>query len=205
MDGRLGAKLSLMRPALAAALLFVSVSARAAGLHTGEAGKIEASVEFLGNSGHTITDHRGTTYVVGWWSYFEPKIYIEKYRGVYPLYFVGQTMRFKVKLSNRADKGSKPFNVRIEAENKVLETDGSLGQEIGPMQSWTVKDLRPGQSVTREFSVYIDPEDDLPSGLDMTKVRIRHENQGAADAGLISESLAVWCPPDQAVGEAAGF
>lgn len=194
-----------MRHALVAAALLLPLDARAAGLHAGEESKIQASVEFLGNAGHTITDHRGTTYVVGWWSYFEPKVYIEKYRGVFPLYFVGQHMRFKVRLTNAAEKGSKPFNVRIEAENKVLETDGSLGQEIGPMQSWTVKDLRPGQTVVKELSVYIDPHDDLPSGLDMTKVRIRHENQGAADAALIKESLAVWCPPDQDVSQAAGF
>src|SRR5688572_4827589 len=129
-----------MRQTLAAALLFAAAGAHAAGMHTGEAPKIEASVEFLGNAGHTITDHRGTTYVVGWSSLFEPKIYIEKYRGVYPLYFVGQTMRFKVRLANRSANGAKPFNVRVEAENKVLETDGTLGQEIGPMQSWTVKD-----------------------------------------------------------------
>lgn len=194
-----------MRHALAAAVLLFPLSVRAAGMHQGEEPKIQASVEFLENAGHTVTDHRGTTYIVGWWSFFEPKIYIEKYRGVFPLYFVGQNMRFKVRLSNTAEKGSKPFNVRIEAFNNVLETDGSLGQEIGPMQSWTVKDLRPGQTVTKELSVYIDPRDDLPSGLDMTKVRIRHENQGAADAGLIKESLAVWCPPDQDVSSAAGF
>ncbi|MDX6770333.1 MAG: hypothetical protein SF051_12430 [Elusimicrobiota bacterium] len=194
-----------MRHGLAVAALLLSVCARAAGVHSGEAPKISASVEFLGNAGHTVTDHRGTTYIAGWWSYFEPKIYVEKYRGVFPLYFVGQTMRFKVTLANTAEKGAKPFNVLIEADNKVLETDGSLGQEIGPRQSWTVKDLRPGQTVTKEFSVYIDPGDDLPSGLDATKIRIRHANSGSADAGLIKESIAVWCPPDQAVGEAAGF
>lgn len=196
----------MLRALAVVAALFSALNASAAGVHAGEAPKINASVEFLGNSGHTVTDHRGTTYIVGWWSFFEPKIYIEKFRGVYPLYFVGQNMRFKVTLANTAPKGSKPFNVIIEADNNVLETDGSSGQEIGPRQSWTVKDLRPGQTVVKEFSVYIDPGDDLPSGLDVTKVRIRHDNNGAnPDAALIKESIAVWCPPDQSVSEAAGF
>lgn len=195
-----------MRHALCLAVLFAAAPSSAAGLHAGEASKITASVEFLGNSGHTITDHRGTTYVVGWWSFFEPKIYIEKYRGVFPLYFVGQHMRFKVTVANTAEKGAKPFNVAIEADNHVLETDGAKGPEIGGRQSWLIKDLRPGQTQTKEFSVYIDPSADLPSGLDVTTIRIKHANAGAnPDAGLIKESIAVWCPPDQDVGEAAGF
>lgn len=178
---------------LAAAL---AAPAAAAGAHAGERGKIQARVSFLTPTGQTVTDGSGITYRAGSWSYHESKVYPSRYWGTFPLYFVGQTMTFSVTLSNTAAQGDKPFKVRVEALNHVLETSGGLGMQLAPPQEWLVQDLRPGQSQTRQFSIYIAPNPALPSGLDVTKVRILHLNEGAnSDAGLIKEELAVWCPP----------
>ncbi|MFA6092162.1 MAG: hypothetical protein WCU88_01245 [Elusimicrobiota bacterium] len=176
-------------------LVGVPVVVQTQGKHAGEAAKISAEVSFLSPAGTTRTDAQGITYQSGGWSYTEPKIYPQPYWGSFPLYFVGQAMRFQVRLSNTAVKGEKPFRVRVQALNRVLETNGALGMEIGPMKEWIVEDLRPGESSMREFSIDIVPDPNLPSGLDVTKVRILHENQGSADAGLIKEEIAVWCPP----------
>lgn len=178
---------------LAAAL---AVPAAAAGAHVGERDKIQAQVSFLSPSGQTTTDASGITYRSGGWSYHESKVYPSRYWGTFPLYFVGQTMSFSVTLSNTAPQGNKPFKVRVEVLNNVLETTGAPGMQLAPPQEWLVQDLRPGQSQTRQFSIYLAPNPALPSGLDVTKVRILHLNEGAdADAGLIKEEIAVWCPP----------
>ncbi len=169
---------------------------KAAGRHVGEAGKIHASVEFLSPSGQTTTDATGITYRSGGWSFHESKVYVSRFWGTFPLYFIGQTMRFRVTLRNTAAKGKKPFNIRIEALNNVLDTNGTPGMQLAAPQNWSIANLRPGQSISREFSIYLAPNPNLPSGLDVTKVRILHGNRGTnPNAGLIKESLAVWCPP----------
>ena len=178
-------------------LVVVPTTAMGAGRHVGEAGKIQAQVAFLSPSGQTTTDATGITYRVGGWSFHENKVYVPAYWGTFPLYFMGQTMRFAVTLKNTSAKGKKSFKVRIQALNRVLETSGALGMEIAPPQEWIVDALRPGESVTRQFSIFIAPNPNLPSGLDVTKIRILHLNQGSnSNAGLIKEEIAVWCPPD---------
>ena len=187
-----------------AALLIMAAAApaSAAGKHKGEAGKIQAHVDFLNPAGKTTTDAGGITYRSGGWSYREPKVYDKKFWGTFPLYFMGQSFQARVTVTNTAAKGSKPFKVIIEALHNVLETDGSTGVEIIPGQSWTIKELRPGQSVTKYISSYIPIDPDIPGGLDVTRVRIRHLNQGQnPDAGLIKESVAVWCPPSLKDGQ----
>lgn len=181
---------------LSALFLGPAVGASAAGLHVGEASKIEARVEFLAPSGETYTGKTGITYTSGGWSYHEDKVYVPSLWGSFPLYFVGQNMRFKVTLTNHTQKGNKTFKVRVQARNHVLETDGSEGMELAPQKTWIVSDLGPGQSKSQEFSIYIAPDPNLPSGLDVTRIRILHLNEGAnEDAGLIKEATAVWCPP----------
>ncbi len=177
-------------------LFFVIPRASAAGLHTGEASKIHAEVVFLDPAGQTTTDAKGITYTSGGWSSFEPKIYPAAYRGTYALYFTGTTLRFDVALANTEINGNKSFKVLVLAVNRVLETNGSPGMEISPPQEWTVESLKPGESKTLHGSVYIPYDPDIPSGLDTTKIRILHLNDGEnPDAGLIKEYIAVWCPP----------
>lgn len=185
-----------MNALLSAFLVALTPPASAAGLHRGENKTFDVAVEFLAPAGQTTTDASGITYRSGSWSHSEPKVYARDLWGTYPLYFVGQMMRFRVTLRNKSARGSKKLKVRIEALNRVLETGGTLGAPIGQTFAWEIDDLRPGQETAKEFSVFIDPRADLPSGLDATKVRILHLNGGAnADAGLIREELAVWCPP----------
>jgi hypothetical protein len=126
----------------------------------------------------------------------EPKVYPSQYWGTFPLYFVGTSMNFLIALTNTAAKGNKSFKVRIEAVHRVLEASGALGAQLAPPQTWTVESLAPGETKTLPGSAFIPYDPNLPSGLDITKVRILHLNEGAnSDAGLIKESVAVWCPP----------
>jgi hypothetical protein len=175
------------------ALATAATSAWGAGAHQGEAAKIATSVQFLDPAGWTTTDATGTTYVFRRTT-FEPKIYPSLYRGTFPGYYYGSTMRFTVSVANTAAMGAKPLRVSVQAVSSVLETDGSLGQQLGDTQEWIIDGLAPGQSTTLAGSVTI-VGDDIPSGLDLTRIRIRHLNNGSADAALIATADAVWCPP----------
>ncbi|MBI4054578.1 MAG: hypothetical protein HY402_00435 [Elusimicrobia bacterium] len=168
-----------------------------AGRHAGEADKIQAEVTFLNPSGQTTTDSSGITYRVGSWSFHENKVYPSQFWGTFPLYFMGQTMHFQLTLSNTTPLGQKPFRIKIQALHHVLNTDGSLGQQLALPSEWTIEGmLRPGETTSRSFPVFIPIDPNLPSGLDVTKVRIFHLNQGQnSEAGLIKEVSAVWCPP----------
>lgn len=184
---------------LVVACLFWSVPCglHAAGDHLGEANKIVAQVAFQSPSGTTVTDAAGIHYTVNGWTFAnEPKVYPAQYWGQFPLYFAGSTMKFIVSLTNTAAVGEKRFKVRIQAFNNVLGQDGSTGQQIAPPQEWSVSDLGPGETRTLEASIFLPLDPNLPSGLDLTKIRISHLNEGAnADAALIKEEIAVWCPP----------
>lgn len=179
-----------------ASALFLAAGLFAAGEHRGEAGKIEATVSFLNPYGQTTTDSTGITYRAGGWAYHENKIYPSAYWGTFPLYFVGTTMSFSVSLTNTAANGNKSFRIRVQALNHVLETSGAMGMEIASPKEWIVESLAPGETKTLQGSIYIAPNPNLPSGLDITKIRILHLNEGQnADAGLIKEEVAIWCPP----------
>lgn len=104
-------------------------------------------------------------------------------------------MSFTVTLTNRTAQGNKSFKVRVRALNQVLETNGSPGTELAPAQEWAVDSLGPGESRTLSGSVYIAPDPNIPSGLDLTRVRVYHLNNGSPEAGFIREDAAVWCPP----------
>lgn len=187
-----------MRSLLAAAcvlLLLPIASVSAAGHHEGEADKISATVTFAAPALWTTTNATGIYYAFSWGvTAFEPKVYLPEHWGTFPGYFLNQTMRFTVTLTNTAAKGAKPFTIRVQALSNVLETDGSLGQAIGGGQEWIVAKLLPGE--TRTVSGAVDLVGPLPSGLDITRIRIAHLNQGAdPDAGLITVKSALWCPP----------
>lgn len=177
--------------------LLLKSQAKGEGNHAGEADKIQARVEFLDPKGQTTTDAGGIHYNVNGFVFSEPKVYPSWTYGVsYPLYFIGYTMNFKVHLTNLTSQGNKRFKVRVRALNHALETDGSLGVEIVPSQEWVVESLAPGETRTVSGSVSIPDRPDIPSGLDVTKIRISHLNEGSnEDAGLIKEELALWCPP----------
>ncbi|MBI4057320.1 MAG: hypothetical protein HY399_07220 [Elusimicrobia bacterium] len=187
-----------MKPiSLLAGIFFsLNLSLHAAGQHRGESDKIQAQVSFLNPSGQTTTDATGITYVAGSWQSYEPKIYPPNYWGTYPLYFAGSIMNFSVTLTNTADQGNKNLKIRVQALNHVLNTDGTQGSPISSPQEWVVDSLRPGETRTLYNSIYVGSDPNLPSGLDTTKIRILHLNEGNnAEAGLIKEEVAIWCPP----------
>ncbi|MBI4369446.1 MAG: hypothetical protein HY547_04380 [Elusimicrobia bacterium] len=169
-----------------------------AGRHQGEASKIEAEVTFLDPSGFTTTDASGIHYHFWGYVFDEPKIYPESTYGVeHPLYFVGTNMNFTVILRSTSDRGAKKFRIRIQALSHTLETDGSPGMELAAPKEWIIESLAPGESRIFDGSIYLAPDANLPSGLDITKIRISHLNEGSNDeAGLIKEEIAVWCPPN---------
>jgi len=179
------------------ALSVVPRTLRAEGLHIGEADKLSISVEFLNPLGYTTTDETGIQYHYYGMVISEPKIYPPStYGKQYPLYFVGGTMKFRVTLKNIAEKGAKPFKIRVNAVNYVMETTGYAGMIIAPGQDWVVQELRPGETKVVEGSIYIPYNPDMPSGLDVTKVRVFHLNNGAdSNAAFIKEETATWCPP----------
>jgi hypothetical protein len=167
------------------------------GLHNGEVDKLQVSVEFLNPLGYTTTHPDGIRYHYYGMVAYEPKIYpVSTYGKKYPLYFIGGTMGFRVTVSNTAPKGGKPFKVRVNAVNYVLETTGFSGGMIAPGQDWIVDSLKPGETRVVTGSIVIPADTDLPSGLDVTKVRVFHLNNGENDnAGFIKEETATWCPP----------
>lgn len=166
----------------------------AAGMHAGEADKISAEVSFLNPAGRTTAGSQGITYNAGGWSMTEAKFYPPDFFGTYPLYFFGTTMNFNVVLANRTTQGKKSFKVRVEALSHVLETSGAPGQPLAAPQEWVVESLGPGETKTLQGSVALfDPS--VPSGLDITRIRVSHLNEGAEGAALIKEVKAVWCPP----------
>ena len=169
----------------------------AEGLHTGERDKLDVRVEFLDQRGFTTTDISGITYHVYGWEFHEAKIYPPStYGKEYPLYFMGETMRFKVLLTNTAEKGSKSFKIRVNAVNYVMETTGFGGQVLAPAQDWIVPALGPGETQILQGEIRIPNDPTLPSGLDLTKVRIYHLNNGEnTGAAFIMEETATWCPP----------
>lgn len=169
-------------------------SALAAGLHAGEADRISAEVSFLNPAGQTTAGPQGVTYNVGSWSLTEAKVYPPEFYGTHPLYFFGTTMRFNVVLINRTSRGQKSLKVRVEALSHVLETSGLPGQSLAAPQEWVVESLGPGEMRTLRGEVALfDPN--VPSGLDITRIRVSHLNEGAEGAALIKEVRAVWCPP----------
>ncbi len=168
----------------------------AEGQHIGERDKIDVQVEFLSPRGYTTTDMAGIHYHFNGWESFERKIYpASTYGKQYPLYFMGERMRFQVRLTNTAEKGAKAFKIRVNAVNYVMETTGLAGQVLAPAQDWIVQDLGPGQTRTLNGEILIPNDPTLPSGLDLTKVRIYHLNSGNGTAGFIKEFTATWCPP----------
>lgn len=166
------------------------------GFHYGEDDQIKAEVIYKDPYGHTTTDYRGIYYHVYGRVFHEPKIYPSwTYGKKYPLYFMGLPMRFEVHLTNTMRKGGKKFRLRIQAVNYVMETSGFAGQIIAPGQEWIVESLLPGETKVVHGEILI-PTADLPSGLDVTKIRIFHLNNGKnQSAGFIKEETAVWCPP----------
>lgn len=166
----------------------------AAGLHSGEAGRISTEVSFLNPAGQTTAGPQGVTYSVGSWSLTEAKVYPAQFHGAYPLYFIGTTMNFTVALTNATQHGKKSFKVRVEALSSVLETSGVEGRPLAAPQEWVVDSLAPGETRILQGAVALnDPT--VPSGLDVTRIRISHLNEGADGAALIKEVRAVWCPP----------
>jgi hypothetical protein len=83
----------------------------------------------------------------------------------------------------------------VNAQSFVMETSGFAGQRLAAPVDWVVESLAPGERKTLEGDVYIPLDPNLPSGLDVTKVRVYHLNSGAEGAALIKEETAVWCPP----------
>jgi hypothetical protein len=182
---------------VAASLTFALPKAAAAGAHTGEADDLSTSIEFLSPALWTTVSAQGTAFGDG--STPNPAfIYPPAFYGRFPGYYIGQTMQFRVTISNTADHGNKTFKLTVRAASNAVELDGSDGVAIGAPQEWSITDLGPGQTQVLTGSVSITGAN-IPVGLDITRISILHPNQGGdPTAGLIKVQTGVWCPPPSA-------
>jgi hypothetical protein len=172
-------------------------AAAESGNHTGENADLSTSIEFLAPALWTTTDALGTSFGLG--APRDPAfIYPSSLWGTYPGYYIGQTMHFRVTLSNTADHGNKTFKLTVSAASNAVELDGSDGVAIGAPQQWSVDSLAPGQTQVLDGSVSITGAN-IPVGLDVTRITIQHPNQGGdPTAGIIKVQTGVWCPPPSA-------
>jgi hypothetical protein len=163
---------------------------------TGEAAKLDVSIQFLAPQLTTIVSDQGTDFVGVFFDHsltYPPSLY-----GSYPGYFIGTTMRFQVTITNTTTNGNKTFKLTVRAaSNAINSPDGSDGVAIGTPQEWSVTDLGPGQ--TQVITGQVDlTGSDIPIGLDVTRISVFHPNDGAPTAGLIKVQTGVWCPPPAA-------
>jgi hypothetical protein len=167
-------------------------------------GTINTTVVALNPAGYSTADALGITYNYGGGSTSEPKIYAPEYWGVFPLFLPGTTMTFRVTVANNTDQGKKPFRLKVHAVSNVLKEaidGGGIGQQIGAPQTWTIIDLRPGESWTIDGSVYVPSDGSIPSGLDLTRVIVSQLNDAGTDEdpkGFEEVEGCAWCPPPRA-------
>lgn len=93
-----------------------------------EAVQLAVDVAFSGESGATITDENGTCYTAYGQAWYEDKVYIPQYWGVFPLYFFGDQVGVTVTVHN--ESVSRKAKLKLRADCFVLKADGSNGEAL---------------------------------------------------------------------------
>ncbi|MEA3507052.1 MAG: hypothetical protein U9R36_06160 [Elusimicrobiota bacterium] len=168
------------------------------GKHIGERKMLDVKIEFLKPSGRTITNENGTFYHYRGRVYSESKVYLRKYWGEFPLYFIGRPAYIKVTVANRGPRAK--AKVRIKTECYTLNTDGSDGMSLMEPKIVDIE-VPDGQSETVDATFTINYRPGLESGLDRFKVKVLHMNRGGGkgneEPALIMEKEGIFCPPDK--------
>ncbi len=171
---------------------------REGGKHLGERRQLEVEIEFWGESGQTVTDENGTSYIrdSGGVSH-EDKVYPPEYWGVFPLYYFGRTIGITVTVRNNGPRAK--ANVLIRTEAYLLRTDGTSGYSLTAPREIEIEVAR-GETKTIDASFIVSSSPQSESGLDRFLVKVIHANQGGGSAGnepgLIAVKEGVFCPPE---------
>jgi hypothetical protein len=185
--------MSMVRSLVPAALLMIALpAAHGAAQPEADVADLGIAIEFLDPVLQTTTSAAGTDF--GAYGQAPWLVYPSDFWGTYPGYILGQTMDFTVTLTNNAAPGTKPFKLIVGADSRVLELDGSDGQQIGAPQQWKVDALVPGSTLVLQGSATISG-DNLPAGLDVTHITISRRHGDEPTAGILKVQTGVWCPP----------
>lgn len=144
------------------------------GNHWGEQRPLDYHIEYLDPPGITRVDETGITFIPsgGYSSIYSDEILPEKYFGVYPLYFMGNVLSFKVAIKNNSQRTYR--NLVIETYQEFLNIDGNQGVPIGDnnKNTWFIEKLGPGEEIvlSGEFAIPLIGG----SGIDQTHLRISH-------------------------------
>src|SRR3989338_1623838 len=155
------------------ASIVISSSISADGLHSGlgQAGGLQVSVNFLNPSGHTYADASGIHYNL--WDYYliNENLYYKSstWGQLYPLYFLGQTVDFTVKVTNVAP-GKRSYRLRVIGLANELRPPFTIGHALTGPQEWIVL-LGPGETKTLMGHIALtDPN--TSSGLDIVHIQL---------------------------------
>lgn len=182
-----------------AALANVEKLATQTGNHTGEMRNFEYWIEYLDSQGITTANATGIYFKpFNWfWSYMPTLLPVEYY-GDYPLYFVGNTLRFKVHIKNVSKRTFK--NLKVITAQELLNVEGGWGIPFPSpyTQNWLLSEFGPGEEVILEGSMLI--PNLQTSGIDQTHLQILHwdnDDDTSGNSGRIivdDPQAGLWCP-----------
>jgi hypothetical protein len=198
-----------------AALLFILSTAVSAsdlmgpvwhlqGKHVGDGEPLNWSIDYYDQWGRTVADANGLTYyhdrLGGDIQFDYSKVMPQQYWGVYPMYYLGTTMRYTVTVSNESPDRTYQ-HLRVVAIQEYFTEDETWGERMGPdaAKDWYVPQLGPGESVVLEGSMWI--SENMRAGIDQTHIQVQHWNPGSGQPGpgsvIIDDAkAALWCPPE---------
>lgn len=175
------------------------------GKHIGDGEPLSWKIEYLDAWGRTYVDATGGHFFhdrcCGGFETYDPSwIYPTQYYGEYPMYYFGTTMRYRITLTNNAKRSY--MNLRVVAIQEYLTNNNTWGEWLTPdaAKDWYVPELRGGQSITFEGTLYLGVGSDTHGGLDQTHLQVQHWNPGGGIPGagsvIIDDAQAnIFCPP----------
>jgi len=175
------------------------------GKHIGDGEPLSWTIEYLDSWGRTVVDTNGGHFYhdrcCGSFRTDDPSWnYSQQYWGLYPMYYIGTTMRYRITLCNNSNRTYE--NLRVVAIQEYLTEDGSWGERLGPdaAKDWYVRELAPHSCLVFEGTCRI--MGDAHGGLDQTHLQVQHWNAGSGQPGpgsvIIDDThAAIWCPPEQ--------
>lgn len=191
-------------------LLLALPAAGGAGKHIGEARPLEIEVVYLDAPGILTIDERGATYYFPRWNYtylaggsYDPQSF-----GVYPVYFIGQPIKFEVHIKNLSNRTYR--NLKVVATQEYHLAEGAEDGQLMPgdsVEEWLVEKIGPEEKIVLR-GVAVPGWGTLP-GLNQTHVQIFHWlNQarapleavvrgGSAPGRLFKDEpeAGLYCPP----------
>jgi hypothetical protein len=188
-------KLNLYIMSVIALVLSLSpINASAEGKHNGEVKQLEVDISFSGDIGTTVTDNSGTWFHVWGMVFYEPKIYIEKYQGVFPLYLMGMDVGITVTVKNNGPRQRAKLTIGTEAYS--LRTNGDNGVPLTAPRTIDVV-VEKGETKVIDASFVAGIVPDAESGLDRFQISVWHTNSGKAEnqPALIMSKEGIFCPP----------